>query len=111
MTNTEVLNHADSAIEALESQVGALDELAADAEIAQKTVEITASEIKALHDNANGLELKARSTRLRDLTATLELHRSDLKQFQGAINDQKQGNRQRKLANLRLRRKSVFCAG
>jgi hypothetical protein len=40
-------------------------------------------------DNSNGLELKARSTRLRDLTATLELHRSDAKHLQGTVDDQK----------------------
>jgi hypothetical protein len=71
------------------AQLAALDEPAADAGIAQKTVETVASEIKALHDNANGLELKARSTRLRDLTATLELHRSDAKHLQAAVDDQK----------------------
>jgi hypothetical protein len=72
-----------SAIDALETQLSALDELAADAVTARQTVETVASEIKALPDNPNGLELKARSTRLRDLTATLELHRSDAKHLQG----------------------------
>src|ERR1700719_2537738 len=89
MTNTETLNRAESTIDALEAQLSALEELAADAGTAQKTVETVASEIKALHDNANGLELKARSTRLRDLTATLELHRSDAKHLQAAVDDQK----------------------
>ena len=41
------------------------------------------------HGNSNGLELKARSTRLRDLTATLELHRSDSKHLQAAVENQK----------------------
>ena len=89
MTNIEALNHAESTIDVLESQLAALDELSADAGIAQKTVEIAGSEIKALHDNASGLELKARSTRLRDLTATLELHKSDAKHLQAAVDDQK----------------------
>jgi len=89
MTNTEVLNHADSAIEALEAQLAALDELAADAGIAQKTVETVASEIKVVHDNPNGVEMKARSNRLRDLSATLELHKSDAKHLQAAVDDQK----------------------
>jgi len=45
--------------------------------------------INALHDNLNSLELKARSTRLRDLTATLDLHRSDAKHLQAAAENQK----------------------
>jgi hypothetical protein len=89
MTNTETLNRVESTIDALESQLSTLDELAVDAATAQKTVETVAAEIKALHDNANGLELKARSTRLRDLTATLELHRSDAKHLQAAVDNQK----------------------
>jgi hypothetical protein len=66
-----------------------LAELSADAATAQKTVETVAAEIASLHDNPNGLELKARSTRLRDLTATLELHRSDAKHLQAAVETQK----------------------
>jgi hypothetical protein len=90
MTNTEVvLNHAAAAIEALESQLAALDELAADAGIA-RTVETTvAAEIKALHDNPNGLELKVRSNRLRDLTATEQLHRSDARRLEADVETQK----------------------
>jgi hypothetical protein len=89
MTNTETLNHAESTIDALESQLSALTEIAADAATAQKTVETVAGEIKTLHDNANGLELKARSTRLRDLSATLEIHKSDAKHLQGSVESQK----------------------
>src|ERR1700731_1153366 len=89
MTNTEVLNHADAAIEALEAQLAALDELAADAVSARQTVETVAAEIAALHSNANGLEMKARSNRLRDQTATIEIHKSDLKHLQAAVDDQK----------------------
>jgi|SRR5271166_3196085 len=89
MTNTEVLNNADAAISVLESQLTALDELSADAGTAQKTVETVASEIKLLHDNPNNLDLKARSNRLRDLSATLQLHESDAKRLQGAVENQK----------------------
>jgi hypothetical protein len=89
MTNTETLNHAESAIEALESQLAALDELAADAGTAQKTVETVAAEIKALHDNSNNLDLKARSNRLRDLSATEQLHRSDANRLQADVETQK----------------------
>jgi hypothetical protein len=32
--------------------------------------------------------MKVRSNRLRDLTATLELHKSDAKHLQGAVDDQ-----------------------
>ena len=71
MTSTEeVLNRADSSVEALEAQLSALDELTADAGIAQKTVETVAAEIKVVHDNPNGIEMKVRSNRLCDLTAT-----------------------------------------
>jgi hypothetical protein len=59
MTNTETLNRAESTIDALETQLGILAELSADAGTAQKTVETVAAEIKALHDNSNGLELKS----------------------------------------------------
>jgi hypothetical protein len=90
MTDTElVLNHAESAIEALESQLGILAEIAADAGTAQKTVETVALEIKNLHDNPNNLDLKARSNRLRDLSATEQLHRSDAKHLQAAVETQK----------------------
>jgi hypothetical protein len=89
MTNTETLNQAESTIDVLESHLSALDEIAADAGTAQKTVETVASEIAALHSNASGMELKARSTRLRDLTATLEIHKSDAKHLQAAVDDQK----------------------
>jgi hypothetical protein len=89
MTNTLVLNHADSAIEALESQLAALDELAADAVTARQTVETVTAEIKVVHDNPNGIEMKVRSNRLRDLTATLELHKSDAIHLQAAVETQK----------------------
>jgi hypothetical protein len=90
MTNTtEILNRAEAKIDILESQFGILDEIAADAGTAEQTVRTVAAEIKALHDNPNGLELKARSSRLRDLTATLELHRSDAKHLQSAVETQK----------------------
>jgi hypothetical protein len=89
MTNTETLNRAESTIDVLESHLSALDEIAADASIATKTVETVGLEIKALHDNPNALELKARSARLRDLSATIELHKSDAKHLQGAVDNQK----------------------
>jgi hypothetical protein len=89
MNNFETLNQAESVIDKLEVHLSALTEIAADAATAQKTVETVAAEIKALHDNANSMELKARSTRLRDLTAMLELHRSDAKHLQAAVDDQK----------------------
>jgi hypothetical protein len=54
MNNDEVLNRAESAIDALESHLSALDEIAADA-----------------------------------LTATLEIHKSDAKHLQAAVDDQK----------------------
>jgi hypothetical protein len=44
------------AIDALETQLSALDELAADAVTARQTVETVAAEIAALHSNANGLK-------------------------------------------------------
>jgi hypothetical protein len=89
MNNFETLNQAESVIDKLESHLSTLTEITADAATAQKTVETVAAEIKALHDNSNGMELKARSTRLRDLTATLELHKSDAKHLQAAVDDQK----------------------
>jgi hypothetical protein len=89
MTNNEVLNRAESTIDALEAQFGILAELAADAGTAEQTVKSVASEITALHSNASGLEMKGRSNRLRDLNSTLELHKSDLKHLQAAVDDQK----------------------
>ena len=89
MTNIEALNRAESTIDVFESQLASLDELVADAGTAQKTVETVASEIKLLHDNPNNLDLKARSNRLRDLSATLQLHESDAKHLQGAVENQK----------------------
>jgi hypothetical protein len=90
MTSTETaLNRAESTIDALESHLSALDEIAADAGTAQKTVETVAAEIKALHDNANNLEVKVRSNRLRDLSSTIEIHRSDANHLQAAVHDQK----------------------
>jgi hypothetical protein len=89
MTNNEVLNRAGSTIDVLESHLSALDEIAADAGTARQTVETVASEIAALHSNASGMEIKTRSTRLRDLTATLEIHKSDGKHLQAAVDDQK----------------------
>jgi hypothetical protein len=89
MTNDETLNQAESTIDALESHLSALTEIAADAATARQTTEAVESEIAALHRNANGLEMKARSNRLRDLSATAELHRSDAKHLQAAVDDQK----------------------
>jgi hypothetical protein len=66
-----------------------LDELIADAGTAQQTVEAVASEIKSLHDNSSNLDLKVRSNRLRDQTATIEIHKSDAKRFQAAVETQK----------------------
>lgn len=78
MTNTESLELVDSAITECENELGKLDQYTALVATCQKTVEGLETTISELHSNKDGLEQKARASRLTNAKSLLDLERADL---------------------------------
>jgi hypothetical protein len=85
MIDNESINLLESAISDCESEIKKHTSLTADAAARQAIIQKLETELSDLRANTNGLEQKARATRLTTTTAMISLERSDLTTLEGRI--------------------------